>query len=348
MSESADQKRQASPRERGVVKKGSLRDPNITTQVTVLGRRHLLVVSGRCDERIATVAAVQRGRISRRQLVELQVSASAIKRLARRGRLIRLHAGVYAVGHAADVELGRETAAVLAVHGPAILSGHTAAPLWKLRPAQPRGAPVHLTVAGATGAHKPGIVCHRTTSLHPKDIRIRQGLPIASPALTLLQIATEITVNELQWALDEALSSNVMTISQLLELLDRSSGRPGAGLLRALYEHRGGPTPTRSMLEKRFVLLIVAAHLPNPETNVMLHGFLVDAYWPELGVVFEIDSHRYHSTRSAFERDRRKEAVLKSHGLDFNRVSDYQLENEPYAVVAFVAQRLALAQRRAA
>jgi hypothetical protein len=40
--------------------------------------------------------------------------------------------------------------------------------------------------------------------------------------------------------------------------------------------------------------------------------------------------------------------VLKSHGLDFNRVSDYQLENEPYAVVAFVAQRLALAQRRAA
>lgn len=89
--------------------------------------------------------------------------------------------------------------------------------------------------------------------------------------------------------------------------------------------------------------MIRSAELPQPEVNVRLHGFLIDFLWPDHGVVFEVDSYRYHTSRSAFERDRRKEAVLKSVGLDFNRVSDYQLERQPHAVVALAARRLALA-----
>jgi very-short-patch-repair endonuclease len=194
---------------------------------------------------------------------------------------------------------------------------------------------------------KPGIRCHRTTELDRKDTRLRQGLPVTSPARTLLDIAPTRSVNQLGWAVDEALTSGIMRTSQLDELLRRSSGHPGASILRTLCRQRLGPAPTRSDLEKLFVELIRSANLPEPETNVWLHGFLVDAFWSEQGVVFEIDSHRYHASKSAFERDRRKEAVLKSAGLDFNRLSDHQLSHEPYAVIAIVAQRLAARLTRA-
>jgi very-short-patch-repair endonuclease len=36
--------------------------------------------------------------------------------------------------------------------------------------------------------------------------------------------------------------------------------------------------------------------LPDPLTQVWLDGFRVDFYWPDLGVVVETDSLRYHRT----------------------------------------------------
>src|SRR5215208_2253436 len=58
-------------------------------------------------------------------------------RLARR-RLIRVHQGVYAVGHAALSDRGRMIAALLAAGPGAVLSHETAAYLWKLIPSLPQ------------------------------------------------------------------------------------------------------------------------------------------------------------------------------------------------------------------
>ncbi len=312
----------------------------------MLGARDFLVVRGSPDERIAAIARRQRGRVARRQLRAAGVSEWAVRRRVDSGRLIRRRAGVYAVGHLAPMELAAETEAVLACRPGALLSHHSAVALWAMRPRQ--SEIVHALVVGSEGPRQAGIRCHRTRHLDPKDIRIHNALPVTSPARTLLDIAPDLTTHELEWALDEALTSRVMTRAQVAELLRRCPRRPGASTLAKLLAHRSGPAPTRSLLEKRFLQLIRAANLPHPRTNVRLHGYEVDAHWPSHGVVFEIDSHRYHSSRSAFTRDRRKEATLKQAGLDFNRVSDYQLEHEQFAVVAFVAQRLARTQRAAA
>src|SRR5918992_1874601 len=51
------------------------------------------------DHSIALIADRQGGVIARRQLDALQLSASAIDRRLRAGRLHRLYRGVYAVGH---------------------------------------------------------------------------------------------------------------------------------------------------------------------------------------------------------------------------------------------------------
>jgi hypothetical protein len=318
--------------------------PDSARGVRVLGARDLLQVSGRVDARIAAIAARQRGRVARRQLLTAGISRSAIEVRLASGRLIRRRTGVYAVGHAGPNRLTRETEALLACREQALLSHQTAAALWGIRPAQLAADPIHVLVLGTEGTRKPGIRCHRTGRLQPQDVRFHEGLAVTSPARTLLDIAPTLTMQQLEWALDEVLN-RLARPAQIARLLNRSHGRPGAAILQRLLGYRRGQGRTRSHYEQRFLSLIRRANLPVPDTNVRLYGFEVDAYWPAHGVVFEIDSHRYHSSRSAFTNDRRKEAAFKSHGLDFNRVSDYQLEHEPLAVTAYVAQRLAIAVR---
>ncbi len=128
----------------------------------------------------------------------------------------------------------------------------------------------------------------------------------------------------------------------------KSRARKGATRLVAVLDSWREPGITRSMAERRFRGLIRVAQLPAPLTNVRVHGYSLDAYWPDLGVVVEVQGYKFHSGRAAFERDSRKGAKLTAAGLTVIYVTWRQMEEEPYAVVARVAQVLALAQARRA
>lgn len=57
-------------------------------------------------------------------------------------------------------------------------------------------------------------------------------------------------------------------------------------------------------------------------------------------MVFEVDGYRFHTSRSAFDRDRRKDLAIKAAGYDPNRVSRDQVKREPLMVLARVAGAL--------
>jgi hypothetical protein len=59
--------------------------------------------------------------------------------------------------------------------------------------------------------------------------------------------------------------------------------------------------------------------------------------------VVEVQSHRYHLTKAALERDTRKAAMFTAAGLTVSYLTWLQMEREPYAVVARIAQALARA-----
>src|SRR5213080_2878946 len=77
-----------------------------------------------------TLARRQHGVVARRQLLELGFSRQAIDHRIRRGRLHRVHNGVYAVGRPELTRHGRWMAAVLACGDGAALSHRSAAELW--------------------------------------------------------------------------------------------------------------------------------------------------------------------------------------------------------------------------
>jgi len=56
--------------------------------------------------------------------------------------------------------------------------------------------------------------------------------------------------------------------------------------------------------------------------------------------VAEVDGYRFHSSRSAFERDRRRDAELGAAGFRVIRVTWQQLVEEPIAVIARIARAL--------
>jgi very-short-patch-repair endonuclease len=76
---------------------------------------------------------------------------------------------------------------------------------------------------------------------------------------------------------------------------------------------------------------------------VGVHGFRIDAYWPEARFAVEIDGFQWHGrTKTAFERDRRKQQVLPEHEIEVARTTWDQITEEPLQLVAHVSQRLAL------
>jgi very-short-patch-repair endonuclease len=309
--------------------------------VEVLGVRRKVRVDGLPEQRIAAIARLQRGCISRRQLIALGFSAAAISRLIRRGTLLPLRRGVFAVGHLAPMPLRDETTALLAVRRAVALSHASAAALWGLAAEGARGGVVDIVVAGDSGSRLPGIRAHRSRRLRARDIRIRHGLPVTSPAWTLLDQAETLAGHRLEMALNEARVQHLITDGDLADVLKRANGRRGATILRRVLEDEREPTLTRSDGEKRMLALVRAAQLPSPLVNAPLHGFEVDFYWPTHGVVVEIDSVGFHSTPWAVERDRRKDAALRAHGLPPVRFSWRQVRHEPFLVIAQVAEAIA-------
>lgn len=100
------------------------------------------------------------------------------------------------------------------------------------------------------------------------------------------------------------------------------------------------PRLTRSDRERRLLNLIDQAQLPKPVTNAPIHGYKADIYWPQHNLVVEFDGWRAHGHRLAFESNRKRDQILLAAGIRTLRVTDRQLEDEPIAVTARIAQAL--------
>jgi hypothetical protein len=232
--------------------------------VNVLGVRDPVPVRRAREQRVAAIAEMQRGRVSRRQLLVGGVARGAIARLLAKGQLHPEHPGVYAVGHAAPTPLARETAALLACGDGAVLSHRSAAMVWHLLAA---GRSVEVTAAEGKFARPSGVKVHRTRQLDGPDIRIHQRLPVTSPARTLLDSAGGVSRDELEQAFDDALERHLVRLSEIKDVLARvGRGRKGAAVPAAAYRARVGEKPalTRAWGERRLRHLLRAAALPTP------------------------------------------------------------------------------------
>lgn len=232
----------------------------------------------------------------------------------------------------------KEIAACLACGPAAVVSHRSAAVLWQLLQAPAAPATVDVIIPAGV-RRRPGIRIHRRSTLRSDEVTRLEGIPITTPARTLYDLAGSVAPRDLERALAQALARGVTRPNQIRSLLRHHAGRSGEPELRALLEG-GRPALTRSEAEDRFLSLIRKAQLGAPATNVEAAGHEVDFLWRTERLVVEIDGFAFHSSPGAFERDRRRDAMLAAAGLRVVRVTWRQLLEEPEAVLARLAQAL--------
>jgi very-short-patch-repair endonuclease len=134
----------------------------------------------------------------------------------------------------------------------------------------------------------------------------------------------------------------ILDVRAIEALLARSNGRKGVAALTALLRY--DPTAAaraESDLTRQFLDLVRNGGLPEPQTTVLVDGFLLDCFWPEANLVVELDGYEFHRDRETFERDRAKAASLRRSGRTLIAFTHRQVTRQGGWVLETVRELLA-------
>lgn len=265
---------------------------------------------------VARLAERQHGVVSLLQLLELGLSEDMVARWVAAGRLHRLYQGVYAVGHRTLTREGRWLAAVLASGAGAVLSHASAAGLWEL--AEDRGVPQTTTPTGSRTRR--GLRIHHS-AIELDEITVRRGIPVTTPARTLLDLAATCTRRDLERALRQAEFHQRADREEIDNVVRRYPGRRGRARLRVVLTAVRPGEMTKSDFEIAFVAFAERHGLPRPRMNYPAPWGEVDAAWPDLKLAVELDGRAAHDSDGGFVRDRERDRAALLAGWRVVRVT---------------------------
>lgn len=286
------------------------------------------------------IASGQHERITYRQLLELGFHPDAIKHRVARGRLFRVARGVYALGMPHGNREERWITAVLSCGPHAVLSHSSAAALWGIGYELPGSTEVSFPAQ--VRRRRPSVTVHRRALVLPAEARRCRNIPVTSPALTLIDNARRLGAKGLEAAVSEADARNLVNPEKIRATAARYPRLPGAKLVRETLDRQTFRL-TDSQLERMFLRIVRDRGFPMPETQWRPGSFRVDFLWPDLGLIAETDSLRYHRTAAQQTADRRRDHEHLRQGLTTVRFTHAQIRYEPQ----YVTETLAAAMRQA-
>jgi very-short-patch-repair endonuclease len=272
----------------------------------------------------------QHGVVGRWQLVALGWSPDAIRHHV--GGLRALGRGVYVDGSAPLTDRQRWWAAVCSAPE-STLSHASAAALWGFG-VGPAGFEV-VTRAGSGGPRRYGalLVCHSLAL--DGDIAGADGLPVTSPARTLLDLMAGASERAARRMMREALRLRRVDETALRIVAARHRGRRGRRRLVALTdEYAALPMArTRSDAEALALPLLAAAGVDAPVVNRRVAGFEADLVWPSRRLIVELDGPSFHRFPG---EDARRDAAWSAAGWEVRRVPTDAVYEQPERFLALV------------
>jgi very-short-patch-repair endonuclease len=155
-----------------------------------------------------------------------------------------------------------------------------------------------------------------------------KGILVTTPACTIVDLARGLSDSRLERCINEAVNRDLTTPDKLRSEAAAMPRRFGARRVVALLD-RDTFVATETMLEQRFLRIVRRAGLPLPQTQRRLPGGRVDFYWPELGLVVEADSLRFHRTPLQQRRDALRDQTHFKAKLRTLRFTHWQIWHEP-------------------
>ncbi len=186
-----------------------------------------------------------------------------------------------------------------------------------------------ITNAGGSGRSRPGIKVHRRT-IDSRDASIRQGIPCTSPARTVIDCASVLGAEGTEDLIMAADSLRMLNRHRLEELAHLHRSRPGVRHVLALIID--DPVEARSVNERRMRSICREFEVPQPLVNhpirVGERQFIADFCWPDLNLIVEVDSWRWHGGRQANEDDADRGQILATVSWNVVRFTRDQIKRE--------------------
>lgn len=297
--------------------------------------------------RIVAATEGQLASISRQQGNAAGLTDRQLRRRVKSGVLEQPGPHSFRLAGASPGPLGELRALVLDIGEPCWVSGPTAAGVHGFDGFAALQRPFHLTVPRERNVRRIGMVIHTATDLPLLDREEVDGLPVTSPARTIIDLARTEPVERLTAAIDGALRDGLASEDLLHRRIAalRAKGRYG---LPALVDVLDGRCVTRgghSWLERRFLQLVHAAGLPRPTTQQVLtragdRVVRVDCRFPGTNVVVELLGHRWHRSKQQMARDAERCNALVLDGFAPFQFTYEHVVDEPTTVVAVVTAAL--------
>jgi len=276
----------------------------------------------RPERRLAAAAAERLGVFSLDELRDIGLTPQAVLRRERRGSLVRIYPGVYALGWRPVTPEARWLAAVKACGPRTVLSHRAAAAFWGMLERADRV--LEVTVPGPGTRSIPGVIVHRSRLLQPDQTTVERSVPVTTPARTVADLAAVMRGQSLRQAVRRAQGHGLVSVPELLTTLDQlGRRRRGAARLRGIL--LAGPAATRTVLEDVVLDLLISGGFERPDVNkpLTLSGRLVipDFRWPRHRLVLEADGGSWHDQPVAREDDAERQRLLEAHGERVIRVT---------------------------
>jgi hypothetical protein len=284
--------------------------------------------------------------ISRSQALALGLTESGVRhRLVAGGRWQSLLPGVYLTVTGQPTGLQREMAALLYAGPVSAITGPSALLSWGMTGLQARQVDV-LVPDGSRRVSRKFVRMHRTRRM-PAQIAYDRAIGYVLPARAVVDTVRGLTdLGHVRAIVAGAVQQRVCKIELLAAELPAGPVAGTAAFRAVLAEVAGG---VRSGPEADLRQLIIRSGLPVPLFNCSLRlngAFLArpDAYWPQHGVVVEVDSWQWHSGAEAWAETLRRHNRLEAAGLRVLHFSPRQIRTEPADVISQIAAALAHGQ----
>ncbi len=187
----------------------------------------------------------------------------------------------------------------------------------------------------------------RSTKFIAGDRCTQKGLSVTSIPRSLLDSAAELSIDELERALDDALLAGKTTITSVKDRMDQALHHRGVRDLRALINDRlpqNGELKgriTRSRAEQRIKRVILSLDVPVPQFNFRIRtvgggSVELDVAWPEHRVGLNVDGYQWHGGRRYWKRDLQREHQITVSGWNVKRIIPEITDDELFALIATI------------
>lgn len=274
---------------------------------------------------------------------KLGVSRQRLRDLQRDGHVQRIARGWYALSALTDQP---ESLAVALAGAPAdvVVTGAYAASVHGLLlPGRATGVELVLpTSAGPVRVDRNANARIARRVIPPQHIQLQGGVHFTSPAWTAVELALSQPLDRALIPLDSALRAGISR-EQLLDVIPWMRGRPGVRLLKQAVSEADGRA--ESALESRSRGLFLLHGLPRPELQFELRAengqhVRLDFAWPKFRLGGEVDGLVKYDRPEVLRREKIREMQIRRMGLDIERWTQWDLDNDLGGLLARLTARI--------